>query len=1616
MFVFLKAILRGGARSDLFAAPVDVKGYVTKDGTYVAPHHSTRHKAPHQAEAHKPEAQPDLFSVHAPARAEQLSLLDQEAAPETATPKAKPEAADDGWTVNMPADLRHLYATRASARKALQEARAAAGGGRYGENQPAVIQAKEFLDQANDAVANEEIATRWCKPSAARSIRTLYGVPDACEIPETYESGERRPRAIFMPGSKDYKLAIRWVDNKPVFAELALNYGQGSGSFWQTPWGGKSKMDLPAMQAVIAAEIKRQADHAARIEQRIEEAKPDTAGTPEWTPGLAPFLYTTAKGKLLRGVIRSDLTEGQARAIDEYTFKPKGQAGWFIREKHVPAGIIAEPAPEAAPEPDPAAPPASAPTQLASFGVTAGVTVKQRRAMNAAAVDLLKAKTDAEMTDADRAKLALYSGNGGCGDSLNEFYTDPDVARSMWSMLDAAGFKGGNVLEPSCGTGVFLHTAPPGARVTGVELDGVSARIAHILHGPAGHTAENASLERFATMDGQKFAAVIGNVPFGLRGELIKDDKPHLATAERYFVDTCLDKLEDGGVLALIVPTGIMDSSMGRSFRETMLRKAEFLGAKRLPNTAFEASHTGVTSDIIMLRKRPADIAGALRTVSQAQMRGLGVWDDDLLAGSYFTDGRGQGDVMGKLEPGWRAKAGMGNDITVSGSMAGVADDLAKWKPDPANNLAPTPAMQDVLASFGDDEAGRARALNASRKPAYQVAKVGDLKVVDGVRYILQGDPPRWHKTIEATSAAVLDAMPLAELLDDLHEGRAKDAAYSRAQLIEGLDEWVQNHGAPSSSRDLLSWLAAPTQIGDAPLDQGAVRRMARMLGAVGQDGSYSDLVTGHKRTTDITDIDTAATKLALEVGMFTPDQLATASGRTVADVTEHLMAAPGFAVMPNGGTWTTLDEYLSGEMWPKLDAARAALADGSIPNALRERLETQAADLEKTIGPQSLDDVEILVNSGFISTDILSAFLNSRERHSKAIYTVTLKDSFYTVTAADEHGNSIPIWGKADLLGRVLNRYRVGADDKMAVERLNREFRDWLVSSTHRDAVEEKYNRTYRGFRPRDYSDAPIAIPGLNPALSINNYHWSGLRWALDAGKGIVADDVGLGKTARGLMLAKLAKVTGQAKKPTFVVPKSVLANWAKEAEVWFPGSRVLMVGETISTDKNGKPISKPDTADTRRRKYHDMQQNDYDFVFISAPSWNELDVSPLKKGEYINDDFFVQRGDALGNKGDKALNKIRTAYEQAKAKRDFTDRESTIYFDDLGIDMLIMDEGHAYKNLFSVQARFGEKPMFLGGGGESNRAQDTYFKSRAMREANGNRGMYMLTATPTKNSPLEVYSMLSHIAPEVFTNMGIKNSEDFLDRFCDFKNDDVLGVDGIVKEESVCAGFKNMGELREVMKRFIMRRTAADVGLKIPNAQHIQHSLDMTPQQTEAYVELRQAAIDSHGKDATGDAHIFSIMSRMAKASIDLNMLDGYPHSTSPKIDACVAEAVKNSADGAQLIFCDHNAVHDTLVAKLVAAGVPRERIGVVNGHTAPSSNDRQKISDAVNGGQLDYVIGNTATMGEGMNLQKRTADIHHLDLPWEPASMQQRNGRGVRQGNKHIDHSAGRRWPSG
>lgn len=1220
-------------------------------------------------------------------------------------------------------------------------------------------------------------------------------------------------------------------------------------------------------------------------------------------------------------------------------------------------------------------------TSDTNFGVKPGIGKAARRKINAQCRDILA--RGAPYSDDDLATLRQYSGEGGVGDSLNEFYTPAEVAAGVWTALRMLGLRqDAKVLEPSCGPGVFLHTAPTDVSIQGVELDKTSSKIAGILH--PRHSIANQSLERFAWSNTDRYDAVVGNPPYGLRGGLIVEDKPYIKTAEQYFIDTAVDKANAGGLIALVIPSTILDSKNGKSFRESINKRAEFLGAMRMPNSAFEASHTNVTTDVLFLRKRPDDVAGALGAIDVEYGREVGAIDDEFVNGQYFS-GSGSNNILGAEGT---AKRAFGDIYAVTGSMEGVPEAIAGFVPKDLSGSRVS--MEGILRAIGDNnEYDKGRALGgATTRPYEQTARAGDTKEVDGVKYILQGKPPRWHRLDDFLDAPdIAAARDLGERIDNLMKGQDED----RAAVERDLRAYLETHGMPSKNAALL--LAAK----HAPA-------LHRLIGAVNAKGELSDVVTGRVKVDEKGTFETTVRAMSLDQGGATADEIAERTGMDREAVLDHLHIDPGYAYLP-GDRWASNDVYMTGLLWPKYDDTVKMLEDGTLPDTLRAKLESQQKALMAEIDPKSLDEVDITMATRWVGTKLLSEFLTQKfaeqesawKNNKSAPVNITFADGVYKVEGGQ-------IWRMKDI-DRYLNRNGLRREKLPDIEDLNREFKEWLCSGDHRQALEDKYNRIFRGFKEQIFSVDPIDIPGLANQDKIKPHVWSGVKWALQAGKGVLADDVGLGKTVQGLMLGKLMKLTGRAKRPVFVVPKAVLANWYAEAEKWFPGSRVLTIGGSVDRNEAGELIGKDDTAADRDRKMHDMMQNDYDFVFMSEPAFEKIDLDPVTKWDYESQDFWNQRGKSLGNAGNKKVRAAQERAEQARRSADYmaSFRTGAGFFNELGVDALIYDEAHHCKTLATAKQRFGETPRFLGSASDpSARALDLNLKARWILNQQDKKNVYLLTATPTKNSPLEIYSMISHVAPEAFESIGIQNSEEFLDRFAKFtETNEFLSTSGEIKKATITSGFKNMDELREIMEQHINRRTADDVGLKLPDRDDRQHFVEMDSAQKREYENYRQMLEDADDKSSD---HIFSIMSQMQKAAMDLTLLDdkAYPDHASPKYAACAKVVAENMKEGGQVVFSDSVQSHERFVNALVAAGVPRKQIGVLNADAAKSAVDRQKISDAFNAGKLKVVVGNTPVMGEGINLQMGTTDIHHLDIPWEPASIQQRNGRGLRQGN--------------
>jgi len=1381
--------------------------------------------------------------------------------------------------------------------------------------------------------------------------------------------------------------------------------------------------------------------------------------------------------------------------------------------------------------PTPAEPPAPSLESDADFASTK--RQEERIAVNQAVRDLLAQKPDGPYSQDELTLLAKYSGKGGITQdegSLSEYYTRPDVAKFTTNLLYQNGYQGGVVLEPSCGNGVFLHQlkSDPNTLAVGVELDSTSGQAAAALN-PHADVNHGVPFERFL-LDNPNITpdAIVGNVPFGTR--TVEDLEAFRKVGKGwkdngdFFVHESLSRLKPGGTMALIVPHGITTGKNHQKLRRELMKQGRVVGAYRLPNTAFAHTGTQTITDILVIQKHPDAVLNAIAQKDQGVI--ASTRDDAFIHGKYFEENPEH--ILGTV----RAITNQygGESFTVDGS---VEDALAKAPPlapkvtyDGLN----LPTQDEDGPQQGDEKYIGGRLYRFEGHPGrWHLVPTGD-----GVEAEEGADPSAYGTGSMAEAEAILkdpgqrvmidpeNLRAMAQLagstLTPAEAAAVKDASMAvdqmgstvdkaklaHAMLLAGHLQRLQKMGTddPIHLEQALAMLQAYREAHGNPATDRSLSALAKQLpallhlqGAFDEEGTVSDYFANHEAVME------QAKRSHSEAGAAMGEAFRAAGGEavTLGEIRQHLEVsmtdddlAAALAADPTvgymGGGYMPLERLLVGNGFNLMDALLMeadTLPEGS---PLRRKLEEQVGMIRARLQPRAMEDITtpFWAVGSWIPVDALNAFLEANDYHLRVGYN-PLASKWQAIREGDDHvfASDGSVYGlKGDILSS-MNRERLShgsktKEAKEAIAALEQRFGQWLSGSDYRLQVEEAYNVAFNGDLPQEFSGEPLDIPlfeqhGGDPengvrAKRLHDYQNSTIRQMAEQGRGIIALGVGLGKTATSIGLALHLKGLGRAKKPTFVVPKSVLANWVREIDFWAPGANVMILGQTQQFWANGEPAwevpghkvktkggnpatdangnylltredgvevsmapaevqkrsnlaFKDDDAATKKRKMRQLAQNSYDIVLMSEPVFQTIKLSTDVEQRYLDD--ITQAGVGHINPDAKATHKKLEQIEKRRTK--LADRtgetEDTITFEELGIDALFHDEAHHLKNLYGTQ-RSGDV-AFLSQA-ESDRSLDFYYKARYIREQNNNQNCYLLTATPTTNNPLEAFNMLQHVCPEEFEARGIQNIDDFLGMFGKIESVTVPGVDLEMTEKNGLVGFKNLKDLRHLFNKYTRMQSAKDVGLPIPEELTQDHYVDMTDAQKEVYADLKVRAQKVQEDE---NDHIFSIISDMDKAAIDLSY---YNHAgsgrsqmgqmakgeKSPKIEECANQVMSSRAGngGKQIVFCDAVQLHEDLKRQLVEAGYPEDEIAIVNAGTVPKSSDRQKISQAYNSGRISLVIGNTATMGEGMNFQIGTTDIHHLTTPWTPAAIEQRNGRGVRQGNEldgvncHYYHAKG------
>lgn len=1288
-----------------------------------------------------------------------------------------------------------------------------------------------------------------------------------------------------------------------------------------------------------------------------------------------------------------------------------------------------------------------------SFGfeaVPGGATVANRKRANQAALDLADRLNSENRppTAEERRVLAAYTGDGGLdvGD-VNAHYTPTKVATAMWRLLSRAGLNGGRVLEPSMGAGVFLETAPANVAMAGVELSSDTTKIARLLHPNAAIHGEQAFEEYNVTSDDPPYDAIIANPPYGVRGRWagIDRDRMDLTNAEDYFIDRSLDRLKDGGLGAFLINPGPLDNASRRNFRARILARAEVLGAVQLTSDTFRESGSGVPPVVLLLRKRPNEVGGTLARLVEKHgediLKGAGLHDEAFLNGETLSQPE---NMLGEHNPdkSFRYKHidGEMNDDAVT--------RLAERDLAPTTGPATLPDLEDRLAdTVTPDDIASAHAYAVNRGypiPEGTISKDG--------KYVLRGS--RWHKLDEGDPALSV-ARGLADDLDAFVRLRNTDPVAAEAQrqaLAERVRAYVEEHGDPNEN---------------ARLQERAkdYHKLGHMLAAVegGNLAGYLANPVSVSQGLDDTNPHAVAANLHRS-GRLTPENLArrwAKDGRDEATIEEARAFLMENYALDLDGKWTTDQQFYQGNVPEKEEALKRAAAEarGNGDDELAGKYDRQRARLREYLPRKSLEEFEVTPRSPWIPANSVEAFVE-QVLDPGTEYTVRVERGVYYLQPT--YGDRVP--SDVQDFQRYLNHAtkvesvrgqkdktssQIQAERKANIERAKQlearyeqQFQNWLGTSDYREQVEDAYDKNVNNWLEPDWANTPVEIPGWNPDLKLHSWQKAYVAKAAAMGASLNAHDVGLGKTFAGIALLAKLRREGAAKKPMIVCPKSLLPNWINNSKVATPDDKVLVIGqsETGKTDDDGNPIMRDDTEKDVAKKLVQAATGDWDKIIISKnwfatiPITDEnvermtmTDPEMMRLDELRGDDpegAEAYKGQARRKSGKSARDivKERLKAEQKVQKRLFKHMVNPLHWEDLGVDTLMVDEAHMYKNLYAAPSTFGQQPKFMGGGAESKQAMDFLFKSRLLREATGGTGIHMLTATPTKNSPLEVFNMLRHIAPAF--DAVAPTVDAFVDRYTDIGSAFVPDQKGDLLTSPAVTGFKNLGELRSLMDRYVDRKTASDVGLQLPERDDQDAYFELHPDVRPIYDDLAASAKEAAGKkDAAGDEHLFAYFAKMKKLTLDPALIDPRLASLPNPRYQKAAEIAKTAIDkgGKTVMFMDFGQAesldvdaedakdddtaldaYDRLVNHLVEGGVPRDQIAVATAKTLKDTAARGEIERRFQKGDIKVVIGSTGVIGEGFNLQSGTTDMVHLNTPWDPGTYWQRLGRAVRQGN--------------
>lgn len=1209
--------------------------------------------------------------------------------------------------------------------------------------------------------------------------------------------------------------------------------------------------------------------------------------------------------------------------------------------------------------------------------------------------------------------------------TLTAFYTPPVVIRGIYAALGQMGFTQGNILEPACGIGNFLGMLPEsmsGSKLYGVELDDLSGRIARQLYQKSSIAVQGYEKTSFPD---NFFDVAIGNVPFG---QFHVPDKRYDRLnfpIHEYFIAKALDQVRPGGVIAVVTSSYTMDKRTA-SARKYIAQRAELLGAIRLPNNAFKAAAgTEVVSDILFLQKRErmVDI--------EPEWVHLATNEDGIQMNSYFIDHPDM--ILGEMK-------------MVSGPF-GPTPTCEPYPEQPLEALL-AEAVQNIhgeIAAYDREEELEGEDHSIEADPA---VRNFSYTLVNGQIYYRENsrmNPVEVSKTAESRIRGMIE---LRDCVRTLLEYQTEDypdeeIQAQQAKLNTLYDAFTRKYGLINSRGNAIAF------------DQDSSYFLLCSLEILDEDRNLkrkADLFT--KRTIrshkPAEKVDTAVEALALSIGEkahVDMDYMGRLTGKDeetlFAELTGVVFLNPAYTGENDGHEkYLPADEYLSGNVRQKL-----AVAQGKAKQDPQYQIN---ADALAQVQPTDLTASEISVRLGatWLDTAYVRQFIfetlgtprsaqwsmkvhysgitgewriegKSKDRGNvKAISTYgTKRVNAYEIIEDTLNLKDVRIFDYVyDADGRktaVLNKKETAiAQSKQ--ELIKDAFAEWIWKDPdRREAICKTYNILFNSNRPREYDGSHISFSGMNPEITLRKHQVNAIAHILYGGNTLLAHVVGAGKTFEMVAAAMESKRLGLCQKSLFVVPNHLTEQWATEFLQLYPAANILVATRKDFETKN------------RKKFCGRIATGDYDAVIIGHSQFEKIPMSVERQRAILEqqiDEIMMGISEAKREKAEnftiKQMEKTKKGLQVKIDKlNDQSRKDDVVTFEELGVDRIFIDESHYFKNLFLYT-----KMRNVGGIAqtEAQKSSDLFMKCRYLDEITGGRGIVFATGTPISNSMVELYTIQRYLQMSALEEQGLQHFDSWAANYGETVTAIELSPEGTgYRAKTRFAKFYNLPELMSVFKNVADIQTADMLKLPVPEAHYHNIALKPSEYQKEIVASLAERAEKVRNREVDSSVdNMLMITNDGRKLALDQRlvnpMLPSDPNSKAAKCAENVFEIWQRTAGqrSTQMIFCDLStpkddgtfSVYDDIHAKLLELGIPENEIAFI--HNAKSEVQKKDLFAKVRAGQVRILLGSTQRMGAGTNCQQKLVALHHLDCPWRPSDLQQREGRIIRQGNENPE----------